>query len=239
MSSGHISVKNFGKFQHYKDRTPPWIKLYNDLLDDYEFGLLPDVSKAHLIAIWLLASRYNNQIPLDAAWISKRINATENINLEILEEAGFILISQGCSRPLAECSEISLEREREEEGESYSDTNVSADKPPDDPVEDALDIPLMFCARARDDVKGALFSDGLRWLERRCEELEQPLPERSLLGMWLQKSGQDAEALWRLFCRAQSEKIGEPVSWISAAVDGSRQGGIDTRSIAREVSTGC
>src|SRR5687768_18068275 len=48
---------NFESFQHYKDRAPPWIKLYNELLDDYEFGQLPDASKMHLVAIWLLASR--------------------------------------------------------------------------------------------------------------------------------------------------------------------------------------
>src|SRR5690606_19747530 len=36
--AGYLTVKNFERFQHYKDRNPPWIKLYNDLLDDYEFG---------------------------------------------------------------------------------------------------------------------------------------------------------------------------------------------------------
>jgi hypothetical protein len=29
--------KNWGKFQHYKDRCPPWIKLHRDLLNDREF----------------------------------------------------------------------------------------------------------------------------------------------------------------------------------------------------------
>jgi DNA-binding NarL/FixJ family response regulator len=38
-SRNGYSVKNFERFQHYKDRSPPWIKLYNELLDDYEFGL--------------------------------------------------------------------------------------------------------------------------------------------------------------------------------------------------------
>ncbi len=63
-----FSVKNFERFQHYKDRSPPWIKLYNELLDDYGFGRLPDASKMHLVAIWLLASRNDNKIPHDAEW---------------------------------------------------------------------------------------------------------------------------------------------------------------------------
>jgi hypothetical protein len=110
-------VKNFEKFQHYRDRSPPWIKLYNELLDDYDFGLLPDASKMHLIAIWLLASRAGNKLPFDAAWVSRRINATEAVNLTLLADCGFILIDQElhnaehiASTPLAKC----LPREREE-----------------------------------------------------------------------------------------------------------------------------
>jgi len=115
-------VKNFEKFQHYKDRAPPWIKLYNELLDDYEFGLLPDASKMHLVAIWLLASRSENKIPFDPAWVGKRINATEKVNLSLLEAKGFLVVDQElhsveqvASKPLAKC----LSREREEtEGET-------------------------------------------------------------------------------------------------------------------------
>jgi hypothetical protein len=102
-----FSVKNFEKFQHYKDRAPPWIKLYNGLLEDYEFGGLPDASKMHLIAIWLLASRSDNKIPFDPKWVSNRINATEPVDLALLAKRGFIIVDQGeepsDSKPLAEC----------------------------------------------------------------------------------------------------------------------------------------
>lgn len=87
-----FSVKNFEQFQHYKDRSPPWIKLYNELLDDYEFGLLPDASKLHLILIWLLASRSANKLPFDEAWIGRRINASEPVNLRLLARHGFIIV---------------------------------------------------------------------------------------------------------------------------------------------------
>lgn len=86
----YIQVKNWDNFQHYKDRTPPWIKLYNHLLDDFDFSCLPDASKAHLLSIWLLASRTNNKIPNNARWIGNKINATEEVNLNILIESGFI-----------------------------------------------------------------------------------------------------------------------------------------------------
>lgn len=116
-------VKNFEKFQHYKDRSPPWIKLYNELLEDYAFSKISDSSKWHLVAIWLLASRSGNKLPYDAKWIQGRINASEKVNLEALVEAGFILLDQplqtseqGAITVLAEC----LSRERGETEEKYS-----------------------------------------------------------------------------------------------------------------------
>lgn len=111
-----FSVKNFERFQHYKDRSPPWIKLYNELLDDYDFGLLPDASKLHLVAIWLLASRSNNKIPLDPTWIAKRISATEPVDLSILKAAGFIEYNQECSETLASRKQSAMPEERESRG---------------------------------------------------------------------------------------------------------------------------
>lgn len=129
--TAYFSVKNFEKFQHYKDRTPPWIKLYNELLDDYDFGLLPDASKAHLLAIWLLASRYSNRIPYDTDWISRHINATETPDLKMLEKTGFIVVDQGRSDLLADCAKKSLEEETETETDipytSYKDAKASID----------------------------------------------------------------------------------------------------------------
>ena len=48
--------KNWTKFQHYKDRNPPWIKLHRDLLNDKEFMRLPLASKGLAPVLWLLAS---------------------------------------------------------------------------------------------------------------------------------------------------------------------------------------
>lgn len=150
--SGHISVKNFGDFQHYKDRAPPWIKLYNSLLDDYEFGQLPDASKAHLMAIWLLASRMENRVPNDAKWIAKKINATERVDIAALARAGFIVVHDA-SKPLAERKQDAcLERETEErqrreetEGEGEGERQPAAVAAPPVPAivdDDPLDIPI-------------------------------------------------------------------------------------------------
>lgn len=86
----YICVRNWYSFQHYKDRNPPWIKLYNELLDDYEFDSLSDAAKGHLICIWMLASRLDNKIPYKPAWIAKKIGANSDVDIPALIEMEFL-----------------------------------------------------------------------------------------------------------------------------------------------------
>lgn len=86
-----LLVKNWDKFQHYGDRTPPWIKLYNSLLEDFAFSQLPDQSKAHLVGIWLLASRLGGRVPNDAKFIASKIGANSRIDLPSLVESGWLV----------------------------------------------------------------------------------------------------------------------------------------------------
>jgi uncharacterized phage protein (TIGR02220 family) len=128
----YFTVKNYEKFQHYKDRSPPWIKLYNDVLDNYEFSRLQDASKLHLVLIWLLASRHDNRLPWDPEWIAKRIGASDKVNLDVLEASGFIEKVVNGSEVLAECKQIAcLETEGEtEKRESKSLSGLPPDGVP-------------------------------------------------------------------------------------------------------------
>lgn len=115
-----FSIKDWEEFQHYKDRAPPWIKLYNKLLENYQFGRLQDASKAHLILIWLLASRSSNCLPYDAEWVANKISATSPVDLEELVRAGFIQPNQPLQSPEQDASaplakRLSRERERDRE----------------------------------------------------------------------------------------------------------------------------
>lgn len=51
-----MKIKNWSKFQHFKDRRPLWIKLYRDLLDDRLWNDLDPLSSKVLVTLWLLAS---------------------------------------------------------------------------------------------------------------------------------------------------------------------------------------
>ena len=124
-TESYITVPNLDKWQHYKDRCPPWIKLHREVLNDYKLACLQDASKAHLFAIWLLASQMDNKIPLDADWIAKKINATEPVALNNLIEQGFIEVVQPDSKKIAARKQNALaETETETEAEAEAEAEV-------------------------------------------------------------------------------------------------------------------
>lgn len=110
-----IRVKNWKKFQHYKDRSPPWIKLHRDLLRDYEFSCLQDASKLHLMLLWLLASQLDNIIPDDSDWLTRNLGLDKKINLKPLIDSGFI---EYASNTLADCKQSAI---GETETEAYKE----------------------------------------------------------------------------------------------------------------------
>ena len=87
--------KNWTKFQHYKDRNPPWIKLHRDLLIDKTFMRLPTASKALAPLLWLLASESIDGIfDADFDQLEFRLRFTEKeliAGIKPLIENGFFI----------------------------------------------------------------------------------------------------------------------------------------------------
>jgi hypothetical protein len=69
--TGTISLIGWERFQHYKDRDPPWVKLYRDLLTTESWVLGTDCSRLVQVASVLLAARYENKIPYRWSLIKK------------------------------------------------------------------------------------------------------------------------------------------------------------------------
>lgn len=120
-ATSYFRVVNLEKYQHYKHRNPPWIKLHASTLEDYDFARLQDACKMHLCAIWLLASRTENKIPWDTEWIATRINATSKVDLNALQAAGFIELTGDASNTRATRKQSALSetenRDREQSTE--------------------------------------------------------------------------------------------------------------------------
>jgi hypothetical protein len=118
-----IRPKNWGSFQHYRNRNPPWIKLHKQLLDNYEYQCLPIASKALAPMLWLLASEDAAGI-IDAAEpklaFRLRLTATEVAEaLKPLLDTGFFEVVQDASGALARRSQLAMpEREAETEVEA-------------------------------------------------------------------------------------------------------------------------
>jgi hypothetical protein len=97
----YLSVRNFAHFQHYRDRAPLWIKLYNSVMDDEAFIALSDAARGQLIMIWLLASRRDNKIPNDARVVARAIQSSGRVDLERFVSAGFLVPYQSAIDALA------------------------------------------------------------------------------------------------------------------------------------------
>lgn len=127
-----IWPKNWSEFQHYKDRSPGWIKLHKYLLDDYDFHSLPVASRALAPCLWLLASESEKaEIPLDVNKIAFRVRMTADEligSLVPLIEKGFFLISPDASELLAERYQLACLEKRREETETYKPEKEKKEK---------------------------------------------------------------------------------------------------------------
>ena len=86
-------VSNWEKWQTFrKDRgTPPWIKVYRNLLSNEQWVELSDAEKGHLVSIWLLAADKGGIIPDSAKMIQKMCMLDEPPNLNKFKELGFVI----------------------------------------------------------------------------------------------------------------------------------------------------
>lgn len=119
-----ITPKNWAEFQHYKHRSPPWIKLHRSLLTDAKFLRLPVASRALAPCIWLIASENpNGVIEASNADVAFRLHMSEDefnaamaplISFGFLECDSVVLADceQDASKVLAQRESTEGEREK-------------------------------------------------------------------------------------------------------------------------------
>ena len=119
-----LEVKNWQKYQHYKDRCPPWIKLHVSVLNDRKFSALSCASKGLLMQLWILASESDGKVPYDLTEIQFRLRddtiKIKDVNLLITK--GFF---KNCKQTLADAvpeTETETETETENIYRSFFDS---------------------------------------------------------------------------------------------------------------------
>jgi hypothetical protein len=142
-----ISIQAWDRFQHYKDRDPPWVKLYRDLLTSESWVLGTDASRLVQVASVLLAARYGNRIPYRYDLIKKvahlemsekqfdqavtHLAETNFLEIQQVAEEKHV-VAQLASTALATCTS-ETEQSKEKTEQSRAEQN-SVGQAPDDSV---------------------------------------------------------------------------------------------------------
>jgi hypothetical protein len=120
-----MKIRNWSKFQHFKDRKPPWVKLYRDVLDDMEWYELDPLASKVLVMCWLIASEYEGRLP-NTKTLAFRLRMTEKQTLDCLNKLSHWLEQDDIDLISDQYQTDSLETERETETkkETKSDTAI-------------------------------------------------------------------------------------------------------------------
>ncbi|CAB4127926.1 hypothetical protein UFOVP106_19 [uncultured Caudovirales phage] len=116
-----MKIKNWTKFQHFKDRKPPWVKLYRDLLDDIEWHELDPKAAKVLTMLWLIASEDEGNIP-SIKQLAFRLRMTEKDTEVCVSKLSHWLEHDDINSISNEYHFDSLETETETETETERET---------------------------------------------------------------------------------------------------------------------
>ena len=196
-------IKNWHQFQHFKDRKPPWIKLYRDLLDDVHWHDLDPKAAKNLVMIWLIASEYDGALP-DMKTLAFRLRVLENEAKSIVSKLSHWLIHDDI-KPISDryqndSLEIETEKEKEREGEAKRATRLPTNWTPR--LEDGTDE--LELDKFRDHWKAAPGQRGVKldwdatwrnWLRRAAESKPKQQSRETPLetGLRIIKEMEDAE----------------------------------------------
>lgn len=129
--SQFFRIVSWAKYQHYKDRAPPWIKLHRELLTSRMWVELDDAGRVLAIASMMLAAATDNRIPAEPRYLKRVAYLDYDPELQPLIDCGFIEIidenSESASTMLAHASTLQADASPEERrGEKRRDTTANA-----------------------------------------------------------------------------------------------------------------
>lgn len=204
-----LAVKGFDRFQHYRDRNPPWIKLHATLLTDLAFLEMPEAAQAQLVKLWVLASQMGHPLPNKPKLLAGKIGTTGKFYLAAIIAAGFLIpcnefASTDASGALAESEQTARPSVRGRTQRTEIE-DADDDRAPDGPIpEPALtalyltiwangavsekwgEQPSPFTQAAAVDLADQLREMGVEWqiarlsMYRQCRESRQPRPPRGV-----------------------------------------------------------
>lgn len=133
--SGFLRVRNWERFQHYKNRRPPWIKYHVEALDDHELTSLDFRARLVYALLLLVAARTDNNIPSDPEYIGRQITMDPvdvAIAVKELVDAGFLketVRKRSASKALAARKQTAMPETEKNKKEPRAQTSAEEPKP--------------------------------------------------------------------------------------------------------------
>lgn len=87
----NLTIANWETYQHYKDRSPSWIKLHIDILNSETWVMLDDASKLLAVVTMMIGSRNKGKVPNNPSYIKKVAHLDEVPNFKPLIDVGFLI----------------------------------------------------------------------------------------------------------------------------------------------------
>lgn len=208
-----LRPKNWQSFQHYKDRSPAWIKLHRGLLNDFEFSRLPIASKALAPLLWVLASEYQDgAISASLDEIAFRIHVSRDeldAGLKPLIDAGFF----SSDSDVAQCASTMLAAPEHDASEVVQNATLEKRR---EREEEEKNIPAVADAPRRDDKFDEF------WASYPKRDGANPKEPAAKLFRAAVKAGEDPDAIIRgakICAVKESSRIGTPyipqaVKWL-------------------------
>jgi hypothetical protein len=116
-----VKIRNWEKFQHYKDRCPPWIKLHYTMLSSKDWVMMTDSERVLAIACMLIASQSelgSGRFEADPEYIKRVAYLHKTPDLQPLINQGFLeVIDNGAST----CKQMQAKATTETEAEAETE----------------------------------------------------------------------------------------------------------------------
>jgi len=126
-------IKNWAKFQHYKDRNPPWIKLHVEIFTSEDWVTLDDASKLLAVVCMVVAAKNEGKVPNNPAHLRRVAYLNSEPNLKPLVSCGFLVPIADDSTAHKVLADARPEKETDTEGEKERITSAAADPPKPEP----------------------------------------------------------------------------------------------------------
>lgn len=211
-----IRIKNWSKLQHFKDRTPPWIKLYRDILDDPDWHDLDGATSKVLIGLWLIASEddlHQGRLP-DTRKLAFRLRITEaQLNQALTKLSHWLVLDD--INAISDGNHVDAPERETEEDRERDDVATKIVAPPAQKASRGSRLP--------DD--WVLPADWQSWAEQERPDLDASAAACRFHDFWISKPGSSGvklnwQATWRNWVRSERQAYGRPTQASSGTLAG-------------------